>query len=113
MGVAVAYVVQAFLLCVPAVVYSGKPLDITTADVVRTFWRQLVAALGAAVVVDVVSLWLMVDAAPLVRMAVSGSLYVALYLGVVVAALGLRTPLHTMQTLLRPYLPLSVAQRLN
>ncbi|HET9384149.1 MAG TPA: lipopolysaccharide biosynthesis protein [Gemmatimonadales bacterium] len=113
MGVAVAYVVQMFLLCVPAVVYSGHPLEITTADVVRTIWRQLVAALGAAVVVDVVSLMLMVDMAPLARMAVSGVLYVAVYLGVAVAVLGLRTPLHTMQSLLRGYLPLRVAQRLN
>jgi hypothetical protein len=113
MGVAVAYVVQMFLLCVPAVVYSGQPLEITTADVVRTIWRQLVVALGAAVVVDVVSLMLMVDMAPLARMGVAGILYVAMYLGVVVVVLGLRTPLHTMQSLLRGYLPLRVVQRLN
>lgn len=104
MGVAVAYVAAMFILFVPAIAYAGRPLDIGASDVVRIVWRPMVACL-AAVAFGFLLRWMLQDIHPVSRTAVLALAYVASYLVIVVGILRVRTPLRTMQSLVRGYLP--------
>lgn len=103
-GVALAYVVTMFILFVPAIAYAGRPLGIGAGDVVSIVWRPMVASL-AAVAAGFLLRWSLEDIHLVVRTAVLALTYVASYLVIVVGVFRVRTPLRTMQSLVRGYLP--------
>jgi PST family polysaccharide transporter len=103
-GVAVAFVVVMFLLFVPAIAYAGRPLDIGAADVVSIVWRPMVASL-TAVAFGFLLRWMLEDVHTVARTAMLALVYLTSYLVIVVGILGVRTPLRTMQSVVRGYLP--------
>jgi polysaccharide transporter, PST family len=113
MGVAVAYVICAFILFVPALAYAGRPLEIGASDVIQTVWRQMAAALAAAAVGFGLRWTIMADSSPLVRIAVLAIAYLAAYLILSVGVLNVRAPLRTTQLLVRGFLPARVAHLLG
>ena len=66
-GVAVAFVVCAFILFIPAIAYSGRPLGITATDVIAVVWRPLAASLLAAAIGFTLRFTLLADISAILR----------------------------------------------
>jgi len=105
MGVVSAYVAAMFLLCLPAVTYAGRPLQVRTQDIVAATWRPLVGTLFALTLSAALGSAVLVGLPVLVRLPVQAATYVGVYLLVVVLALGLRTPLHAAWIVAVEFLP--------
>jgi PST family polysaccharide transporter len=112
MGVAVAYVICAFILFVPALAYAGRPLEIGASDVIETVWRQMAAALVATGAGFALRWTVLADSHPLVRMAALAAAYLAVYLVLSVGILNVRAPLRTTNGLVRGFLPARLAHLL-
>jgi PST family polysaccharide transporter len=93
-GVAIALVVAGWLIAFPAVVYAGRPLGIGTALVIRAVAGPL---LGATIAVAA-SWWLqtafLVNFSSLLRIFLSASLCISIYLLIVVGLLRITEPIR-------------------
>jgi PST family polysaccharide transporter len=105
MGVAVAFVVAMFVLFVPAIAYAGRPFQIDAMDVVAIIWRPMAASLIAAAACFLLRWTVLAEAHAVVRTAVLAATYVVTYLALVIGVLRVHTPIRTMQSLVRGYLP--------
>jgi PST family polysaccharide transporter len=94
MGIAVAYTISMYLLCVPAVAYAGQPLGIGVSDVLKAVGRQMVAAVAAALIVAVVRDHLLVGTPQMIRLALTGLLYAAFYLVIAAGIFKVTAPLR-------------------
>ena len=105
MGVAVAFVVAMFMLFVPAIAYAGQPFEIDAMDVIAIVWRPMVASLAAAGACFLLRWSVLADFPPFLRAVVLGASYALAYLALVVGVMRMSSPLRTMQSLVRGYLP--------
>jgi polysaccharide transporter, PST family len=101
MGVAAAYAAVTYLLFIPAVAYSGKPLGVRARDVVAAVGPQVVAALGAAAASLAVGHLFLRGATPLPRMLILGALCGILYLAVITLVFRVTKPLELALSLVR------------
>jgi PST family polysaccharide transporter len=99
-GVAVAFVVCTFILFIPAVAYSGRPLGISATDVIATVWRPLVASLLAAAIGFTLRFTLLADMSPILKIIVLTPIYVSAYLTALAGFLGERMPIQVLFALL-------------
>jgi PST family polysaccharide transporter len=92
-GVAIATVVTAMLIAVPAIAYAGRPIDIGVGLVIRATGRQLIGA----VVIAAAGWWLQANAlagySSFVRIVLSASFCGCLYLIVVVGLFRFTQPI--------------------
>jgi PST family polysaccharide transporter len=93
-GVAVAYTVVMFVLFVPALVYSGRPVGIYGGDVLRAVGPQTIAGLVAVAAGFFVQFELIAGFSPLLRILVSGTACLLSYLAVVVGLFRITAPLQ-------------------
>lgn len=100
-GVAVAYAIAAFALCVPALVYSGEPIGIRSRDVLQAVGPQMLAGLVAVAAGFLVQLQFLADYSHLARMFISGAVCLAAYLVVAVGVFRVTGPLQLIFSVLR------------
>ncbi len=111
-GVAIAFVVYAFVIFVPAVAYAGRPLGIGALDVLSVVWRPLAATLLAVVVGFLLRLTLLEGSAPIVRAMLLVAAVAAVYLITAVGLLRVTTPLRVALDLTRDVVPARFAKRI-
>jgi len=93
-GVATSYTVVMFVLFVPALVYSGRPVGIHAGDVLRTVGPQTIGGLVAAAAGFLVEFEYLTQLSPLLRIFVSGMVCLLTYLAVVVGLFRITAPLQ-------------------
>lgn len=104
-GVAAAYAVMMTVLFVPTLVYAGRPLGITAADVVRATGPQVGTALGVAAIGFAVRYMLLQDASLMVRMLTLAVVCGVVYLAVMTVIFGITRPLALLLSLVRSAKP--------
>lgn len=104
-GVAVAFVACTFVLFIPAIAYSGRPLGIKMTDVVAVIWRPLVASLAAVTIGFALRYTILTDYSMLFRIILLGIVYLTTYLVIVVWILGEDMPLRVLLGLVREWSP--------
>jgi PST family polysaccharide transporter len=100
-GVATSYAVAMFVLFVPALVYSGRPIGIRSRDVLQAIGPQTIAGLIAVAAGFLVQLEFLAGASQLMRMFVSGMVCLLAYLAVAVGLFRVTAPLHLVFSALR------------
>jgi PST family polysaccharide transporter len=95
-GVATAFVVCSFIMFIPAIAYSGAPLDIRVIDVITVLWRPQIAALLAAAIGFTLRFALFTDLSPILRIILLGLAYAAAYVTIAVVLLHERMPIQVM-----------------
>jgi PST family polysaccharide transporter len=93
MGVAIAGVVASASIAVPSIVYAGRPIGVGTALVVRAVGPQLIGAIGTAAVGWWLQTMTLADCSSFVRIFVSASFCVCMYLIIVVGLFRLTGPI--------------------
>ena len=111
-GVAVAFVVCSFILFIPAIAYSGRPVGISATDVITVVWRPLVVSLLAAAIGFTLRFTLLADISAILRIIVLTVAYMIAYVTIVVGFLGERMPLQVLLALVRDALPARFARYL-
>lgn len=101
MGVAIAYAVAMFGLCIPAVVYAGRPLGISTRDVLAAVGPQIISAVATAGIGSIVHATLLSGLSHGARFLITIPICAAIYLLLVVGVFGVRQPLRLAHRLLR------------
>ena len=109
-GVSVALVICSFILFIPAVAYSGRPLGVTVMDVVSTVWRPLATSLLAAVIGFALRFTLLTEITIILRIAILASVYLAVYLTIMVFIFGEHMPMQVLFGLARDILPSRIAR---
>jgi polysaccharide transporter, PST family len=93
MGVVVAFVIVMFALCIPALVYAGRPLNIGLRDIIAAIGPQTVGSLAAVAI----GFWLrsafLSDFSMLARTVVLTLGYGATYLTIVAGVFRVRAPM--------------------
>jgi polysaccharide transporter, PST family len=102
-GVAVAFVVCAFTLFLPATAYAGYPLGISATDVIAAVWRPMAAALLAAAIGFTLRWSVLAEMSAVLKIIVLTFAYVTTYITVVVGLLGERMPIQVVLGLVRDY----------
>src|ERR1700730_7714557 len=100
-GVATAFVVCSFILFIPAIAYSGAPLDIRAIDVITAVWRPQIAALLAVAIGFTLRFTLFADLSLILRIIVLSLAYAAAYVTIVVGLLRERMPIQAVLALVR------------
>jgi len=103
-GVAVALVVCTFILFIPAIAYSGRPLGISTTDVITVVWRPLAASLLAAAIGFTLRFTLLADISPILRITELILAYTIAYVTLIVGVLRERMPIQVLLALVRDFL---------
>lgn len=101
LGVATAYAVVVFGLFIPALIYAGQPVGIGRRDVISAVGPQTFGAIVAVAAGLLVQQLALVDVAQLIRFAISGSICLAVYVGVVVLYFNVSGPLKLAVSMLR------------
>jgi PST family polysaccharide transporter len=109
-GVAVAFVVCSFILFIPAIAYSGRPVGISATDVITVVWRPLVVSLLAAAIGFTLRFTLLGEISAILRIIVLTVAYLIAYVTIVVGFLGERMPLQVLLALVRDALPARFAR---
>jgi polysaccharide transporter, PST family len=104
-GVAVAYVVSAFILFLPAIAYSGRPVGIGVTHVIAAVWRPMTASLLAAAIGFTLRFTLLAEMSAVLKIIVLTFAYMTAYVTVVVGFLGERMPIRVLLGLARDALP--------
>ncbi len=102
-GVAIAYAIAMFVLFVPALVYSGRPVGIGTRDVLQAVGPQMIAALAAVAVGFVVQLEFLGESPSFMRIFVSDMVCSLTYLAVVIGVFRVTDPLQLVFSVLRDF----------
>jgi polysaccharide transporter, PST family len=100
-GVATAFVVCSFTLFIPAIAYSGAPLDIRAIDVITAVWRPQIAALLAVAIGFTLRFTLFADLSLILRIIMLSLAYAAAYVTIVVGLLRERMPIQAIVALIR------------
>jgi len=93
-GVATACVIEAILIAIPSISYAGRPIGVGSTLVIRAVGRQLIGAISAAAGGTWLQMAVLGHLPGLVRVIVSASFCVCVYLAVVVGLLRLSEPLR-------------------
>jgi polysaccharide transporter, PST family len=104
-GIVTAYVVLMFILFIPAIAYSGRPLNIGAGAVCKVVWRPITAALVATAAGFVVRGQVLAHTSLFQRTALVTLVFVAIYLTIVVGILRVWAPLQSAWVLVRDVLP--------
>jgi PST family polysaccharide transporter len=100
-GVAVACVIASVVIAIPSVVYAGRPIDIGSAVVLRAVGPQLIGAISAVAGGTWLQLTFLAHCASLVRIALSASVCVCIYLAVVVGLFRLTEPMRVARSVVQ------------
>jgi O-antigen/teichoic acid export membrane protein len=104
-GVATAVVIASLLLAVPSITYAGRPIGIDTAFVIRAVGPQLIGAISTAAAGWWLQAAMLADYSGFLRILLSGSFCICMYLVLVVGLFQLSEPIRVagsiMQDLLR------------
>jgi polysaccharide transporter, PST family len=100
-GVASAYTAVTYLLFIPAVAYSGRPLGIRTGDVIRAVGPQIVSALATAAVGLLFRFFVLQNMTPFSRLIVLCAICATFYLLVVTLVFRVTKPLSLVLSLVR------------
>jgi PST family polysaccharide transporter len=100
-GVATAFVVYSFVMFIPAIAYSGAPLNIRAIDVISALWRPQIAALLAVAIGFMLRFTLLADLSPILRIIMLSLAYAAIYAIIVVGLLRERMPIQVMLALVK------------
>jgi O-antigen/teichoic acid export membrane protein len=93
-GVAMAVVIASLFLAIPSIVYAGRPIGIGAALVIRAVRPQLIGAISAAVGGWWLQTTILTDYPSFVRILLSGSFCILIYLAMVVGLFRLSEPLR-------------------
>jgi len=104
-GIVSAYVVLMFVLFIPAIAYSGGPLNIGASAVFEAVWRPMAAALVATAVGFVVRQEMLPYTSLVQRTALVSVSYVVVYLAIVIGILRVWEPLRAASVLFGDALP--------
>ncbi len=107
-GVVSAYVIVMYILFVPTLAYAGRPLGLGGRDVIRAVGIQLVGALVTAGVGFVLRFSILAEVPPIDRIIILVTVYVTMYLVIVVGVGKLRTPVDVFFSVARDFLPFSL-----
>jgi PST family polysaccharide transporter len=102
-GVATSYTIAMFVLFVPALVYSGRPVGIGTRDVLQAVGPQITAALIAVGVGFAVQLGFLTEFSRLLRFCISIVVCLAAYLTIVIGVFRVTDPLQLAFSVLRDF----------
>ncbi len=105
-GVTTAYAIVMFGLCVPAVVYAGRPIGISRKDVLQSIGPQTIAGLVTVSVGLVAQQTVLANLSELVRFFVSIPLCLAVYLTLAVGIFRVTGPLNLAFSALRDLNPI-------
>jgi PST family polysaccharide transporter len=100
-GVATALVVCSFVMFIPAIAYSGAPLNIRAIDVITAVWRPQIAALLAAAIGFTLRFTLFADLPVILKIIMLSLAYAAGYVTIVIGLLRERMPIHVILALVR------------
>jgi polysaccharide transporter, PST family len=109
-GVAVAYAVCTFILFIPAIAYSGRPLGISAIDAITVVWRPLAASLLAAAIGFTLRFTPLADISAILRIIVLTVAYMMTYVTIVVGFFGERMPVEVLLALARDVVPARFAR---
>ena len=110
-GIAVAWSVSYWVLLIPAFWYAGRPIGFGALSLIAAVWRYAVAALLAGLATAAIARGTSISASPAGAVAaleasiVISTLFVALYLGVVIVLHWGLAPLRQLTSLLRELVP--------
>jgi PST family polysaccharide transporter len=104
-GIASAYVIAMYVLFVPAIAYSGRPLGIGARDVIGAVHAQLVSALVAAAAGFALRFVVLDHIPPLARMTILIVAYLGVYGVLVVGLFRVIAPLRVFLSLAKDVLP--------
>lgn len=110
MGVAIAYTVATYVLCVPAVVYSGRTYEIATSNVLRAIGPQFLGSLCAAGSGFLLRYTWLTEVTPASRIAILACTCTLIYVLVTVGVLGVVKPLHVLTSLLLDFMPARISR---
>jgi polysaccharide transporter, PST family len=105
-GVVTAHTIAMFGLCVPALVYAGRPFGIGVKDVLSAVAPQIVAGLVAVALGLAIQQMFLLDFSQLARFLVSATICLATYLAIVVGIFKVKRPLELALSLLRDLVPM-------
>ncbi len=105
-GVTTAYAIVMFGLCVPAVVYAGRPIGISRRDVLQSIGPQTIAGLVTVSVGLVAQQTVLVNLSELVRFFVSMPFCLVVYLTLAVGIFRVTGPLNLALSVLRDLNPI-------
>ncbi len=108
-GVAVAFVVCSFVMFIPAIAYSGRPLGIGVSDVIMAIWSPFVASFLAAAIGFALRFAVVADMSAMSRIIVLAAAYTGAYLVIVVGVFGELMPLRVLFALVEDALSQRIA----
>jgi PST family polysaccharide transporter len=104
-GIAVAYVISAHIFFIPAIVYAGQPLGITTRQVLAIVGPQFIASLLVIGLGFLIKRFLLGAAHPVLTITVTTVVCGGVYLAVMSGIFRVTQPLQLGLSLLRERLP--------
>jgi PST family polysaccharide transporter len=112
-GIITAYVVLMFILFIPGLAYSGRPLNIGAGAVLEAVWRPLSAALVATAVAFVVRREVLPYTSIVQRTTLVTAAYLTVYLAIVIGILRVWTPFRSAWALIGDVLPAPLQRALK
>lgn len=109
-GIVTAHTIVMFALCIPALVYAGRPFGIGFKDVISAVGPQMAAGLSTVAIGFVAQQMFFLDVSPLIRLLVSAMICLATYLAIVVGIFRVTRPLELAFSLLRDFVPMQSRQ---
>lgn len=107
-GICTSYTIVMFVLFIPSLVYSGRPIGIGASDVLRAVGPQTISALLAVVIgFTVQNAWLS-EFSPFVRVLLATPVCLGTYLAVAVGAFKITAPIRLGFSVLRDFMPVRV-----
>ncbi len=103
-GVAVGYTFSLYLLAIPAILYAGKPVNLSIGFLVSGTWRYYAAAAGAGVVNWYISKMLSLDTL-LLKLSISFTAFTAIYTVLLVVLYRGSSPLREFYDILKTMIP--------
>jgi len=104
-GVAVAYTLATYILCLPALVYAGRPVDVGPAAVLKAIGPSMVAALCSVAIAFWIREAFLADLPRLGRLVVVSLLTTAVYAAIAIGLFRVTAPLRIASSLVRGYVP--------
>jgi O-antigen/teichoic acid export membrane protein len=103
-GVAVAVVIASVLIALPSISYAGRPIDVGTALVIRAVGPQLIGAISTAAAGWWLQTTTLADYSSFVRICLSSSFCISIYLIIVVGLFRLTEPIKVAGAVVRDQL---------
>jgi PST family polysaccharide transporter len=101
LGIAWSYVICTYVLFLPAITYSGRPLGIGIGKVIRVVGPQTIGSLTAVAICFALRETEFAQTQMVLRMALLVTCFTAIYTAIVVGLFRVRTPLYVSRSVLR------------